>query len=847
MSTPRRFHTVTLCFLCSLCALADETASGLLFTSSAEKVDKRTSLTLFSDELQRFEDSFHINFDLSIRDVNQFGHILRVINDRKQEVEFVFVNFYGNNSIYLDFHSPITHQSVQIPITQDDIDRKTLLHIHIGFDLKNDKASITLRDSVYTCSPVGLENPSRLSFAFGLYGLNLDVPHMLIKNLHIQTEQGKLLFFPLNESAGELAYDETRRVKARVKNPGWMINHHFYWQPETRLRVSGQATVAYDEAHSRILIANNEAITAYYPRYAQTETWPFRILAKGGASVDDLIYNRLMRKTYLLVHADADGDRPPIAEAAGKKLPVTVLPVAGGENSLHHNRFFASDGDLYQFGGYRRHAYSDKLFRYNPQSSQWEAVDFQGDKMTPRFYSATGAGLRPNEQLVFGGFGNETGKQEHGGRNFYDLHRIDLGRKTITCLWNFPEISKIEFIPGNNLVLSADRKYFYALCYAYHLPNTTGYLYRFDVQNGTYDVMSDSLPFTSEDMNTSVNLFYNAPMNEFYAVVREYSEKKGTDIRIYSLLSPPVSKAQLESAVPVHPLHRMIQVGMIVIILLIVGLLYFLYRKKKQSKEAMQRSTQENEHDGKIQKQSAVYIFGNFTAYDKKGIDISYRFNLKLRVLFSLVLLHTKPESGISGKKLTEKMWPDKDFNNAKNIRGVTVNRLRNILEDIDGIQLVRQNSQWFFVFEPPFFCDYFGYATLSEQLHTTTPEAYPVLMEQLTAIMQNGTFLSDVHDAAIDDYKSKEEEKLIKQLRDYILYLYKEKQYPKINSVAAVFFQIDPLNEEILNICIKSYTKQGKKSEAKRLFKNYKRNYKNLTGEEYKGGDAKQRYNKLP
>ncbi|MDR1681761.1 MAG: hypothetical protein LBS25_00010 [Candidatus Symbiothrix sp.] len=785
----RRLHTVAVCSLLSaICSLiyAEESPGGLLFTSSAKKVDKRTSLTLFCDKPQRFEDSLSIDFDLSIWDVKQFGHILRIINDRKQEVEFVFVNFYGINNMYLDFHSPITHKSVQIPITKEDIDRKTTLHLHICLDLQNDKANITLKDSVYTCAPIGLENPSLLSFAFGMYGLNLDVPQMLIAGLHIQAPNNKSFFFPLGESEGDLAYDETGKIKAHVKNPGWMINRHFYWQSKSKFNMAGNTYAAYDEVKNRIVIEGNDTALYYYPRYNRIET-------------------------------------------AGIKRDT---PVYEG-NLMHSNLFQSSSGDLFQFGGYGNHLYSDKIYRYNSQVQQWEPVDFKGDNISPRFYSAVGDGVHPNEKLIFGGFGNETGRQEHGGHNLYDLHLLNLEQKTITRLWNIRDIPKVEFIPGNNLILSRDKKYFYALCYAHHIPNTTGYLYRFDLQTGTCDVMSDSINFTSEDMNTSVNLFYNRQMSEFYAVIREVSDKNETRIRIYSLLSPPITKERLEDSIHVHPSSLMLLWAALLLALLAAGYLLFRFLPLKKARQKKAKTKQLHIPAEEEQKQSAAYIFGNFTVYDKNSTDISYRFSMRLRVLFSLVLLNTGKETGISTEELTLKMWPDKDVNEAKNIRGVTINRLRNILEDIDGLSLVHQNHQWFFVFEQPFYCDYLEYSVVLSHLQNSEPATYSVIMDECIAIIHRGLFLSNVQDAGVDGYKSKEEEKLEPLLREYILYLYGKKQYQKIISLSSTYFAIEPLNNDVLEICIKAYSKLGKKDEAKIFLKKYKRIYKQLTGEE--------------
>ena len=134
----RKIHIITITFLLLLCSynvFALKHINGLLFSSSAERINDRTSLILFDNKLLKLNDSVRIDFELSIWDIKQFGYILRVINESKQEINFAFVNFYGEDKMYLDFHSPITHKSVQIPITKQDIEEKRWLPISIKFNL----------------------------------------------------------------------------------------------------------------------------------------------------------------------------------------------------------------------------------------------------------------------------------------------------------------------------------------------------------------------------------------------------------------------------------------------------------------------------------------------------------------------------------------------------------------------------------------------------------------------------------------------------------------------------------------------------------------------------------------
>ncbi len=833
----KRLNIIILfsCF-CFLFSHSEESAGGLLFTSSSEKVDKRTSMCIFGDKLQRIEDSFNISFDLSIWDIKQFGHIFRVINEQKKEVEFVFVNFYGIDNMYLDFHSPITHKSVQIPITRESIERKELLHLDITFDLKEDKASIALNNKFYTCAPVGLTNPSFLQFAFGLYGLNLDVPQMLIRNLRIKMAKDKTRYFPLKESAGEFAYDETGKIKAHVKNPEWIVNKHYYWQKKSTFNVKNNAFVTFDDKNNRILIVTNDSIFSYNP-INNTKKGIALTGMPENFNLVDAICDTSGNQCYLF---GADSSAISKSIVLTENLTVNYINSSGRKNLLHHNSFFSSNDYLYQFGGYGDHTYSDKLSLFNKENLNWEVVSLAGDKITPRYYSASGDGVHPDEKLIFGGFGNETGKQEHGGHNLYDLYVLNLAKKTISNVWSLNETPKSEFIAGNNLILDKDKTHFYVFCYAHHMSKSIGHLYRFNLKDGSYEIVSDSVHITSEDMNTSVNLLYNKQMNEFYVVVKELSDNK-TTIKNYTLLSPPITKSQLENFVPDKRSGLTVTLGALLLVILILAFRFWFFSKKKNVNEKMinistnLKPFENLASESKLIRQSAVYVFGNFTAFDNKGTDISYRFSMKLKTLFALILLYSSKETGISTEKLTSSMWPDKDLNEAKNIRGVTINRLRSILADMDGIMLVHENSHWHFTFDSNFYCDYVEYSSLINRLRNPDHESYNLLIEQLVAIVSNGGFLLNIQDQIIENYKSNEEEKIEIILSEYIQFLYRDKQYKKIIHTSSVFFAVEPIDEKILDICLKSYNKLGRNDEAKVFLSNYKKTYKMMTGTDYK------------
>ncbi|MCL2651569.1 MAG: hypothetical protein FWD60_11175 [Candidatus Azobacteroides sp.] len=828
------FSCIFISLFCSILAFSEELTHGVLFHSSAEPVSNRTSLSLFGDKLQKFENTFSIEFDLSIWDIKQFGYILRIINDKNQEVDFVFVNFRGEDDLYLDFYSPITYSSVSIPIDKSDLYQRHWFPVKITFDLRADKAKVLFNDSLYTCSPVGLKNPSGLKFVYGLYGLNLDVPQMVIKNIRIEKNAEPALDIPVNESTGEEIHDVNGRKCGSVKNPEWVINRYHFWQEEGTFHTGRIAGITFNPNLNNIIIFNNDTIISYFPQYKQKNEIklnnPAFKLFNGEA-----IYNPQENKSYLYTLRENKENSPTLAIIDMDNYSVQFKSPSIDNELVHHNVFWGKeDKAMYIFGGYGKHTYSNDIFTYNQLKDDWEKLNFSGDKISPRFFSASGQGASPSQILIMGGFGNESGKYEHGGRHLYDLFSIDLETNYIKKLWEINGFSSDQ-VPCSNLILNKEHTHFYTLCYAHHQPSSFLQLYKFRVADGAYEIVSDSVPIISENLNTTVYLFFSDLMQEFYAVVKEYKDDANSQVHLYSLLAPPVGEKDLKASV--NPIHRGLIFGFqILILLLTLSITYFFWRKYRGKKVKTKENLSEKEHfsDSAIRKTNAIYVFGDFTIYDKKGMDISYRFSSKLKSLFALILFHSKNKSGISTEMMTTELWPDKDSVSAKNTRGVTINRLRSILADMEGISLFHQNSKWFFAFEDVFYCDYVESERIIE--HLIKPEKNKdEYMHELLLILKRGAIFPNLQESWLDIFKRDFENNIERILWDYITELYENKKYAQLIQYSDLYFIIDPLNEDIMNLCLKSFQKIGKSEQALVLYNKFVSNYRESMGEKPK------------
>ncbi|MDR2626821.1 MAG: hypothetical protein LBC40_02170, partial [Dysgonamonadaceae bacterium] len=303
------------------------------------------------------------------------------------------------------------------------------------------------------------------------------------------------------------------------------------------------------------------------------------------------------------------------------------------------------------------------------------------------------------------------------------------------------------------------------------------------------------------------------------------------EVRIYGLLSPPVNGSALKNYdKPGHsaPIAWSI-FAVSVAVFVFIGM-----RRKRKQVEPEEITNDETVYSQIVVKENAIYVLGDFGVFDRRGNDITYRFSHKLKALFALILFNSKEESnGISTEKLTEELWPEKEFTKAKNIRGVTINHLRNILSDIDGIELIHKNSRWFFSFEASFYCDYLRSIRLIEEISASVNESFEE-MEELLALVNRGGLFPSLQAEWIDPYKRNYENMIELTLHAHITSLYEKEAYKRVTHVADAFFVIDPLNESVLSLYIKSLRKLGKMKHSQVIYNRFCDRYKLSMGEEF-------------
>jgi two-component SAPR family response regulator len=261
------------------------------------------------------------------------------------------------------------------------------------------------------------------------------------------------------------------------------------------------------------------------------------------------------------------------------------------------------------------------------------------------------------------------------------------------------------------------------------------------------------------------------------------------------------------------------------------GVGYVLVRKLKQRQAGDHDENQHvpgTEKTKMVMKRNSIYLFGDFMVRDRKNRDITYLFSAKLKQVFCVILQYST-EDGITSQRLSDILWPDKPASKVKNSRGVTINHLRKVLGELDGIELIYEKGSFRFVQTAEFYCDYTRCIEIISS--TNGLEEY---REELIEILNRGKFLKLTEDSSFDTFKEATEQKLEPVLLLEMEKSFAAESYQATIDLAELVFNIDPLNDTALAFQIKAMQKLKLNEEARIRYQAFVIEYKKIIGNDY-------------
>lgn len=814
-------------------------AQGIEFSTYESETVQKTSYSVFHDNPLTFKSDFSISYQLAIQDYGSFGYICRIRDLNQADADiYSFVFSYDNDErSYLKFNIEAKECRAVDTLCNKKLGARRWIPVKISFSPRQDSVHLAIDDRLYRIGNLGLPAEFTPSILFGSSKFSEEIPSFAIKNLVI-ADASRKVEFPLNESAGDVVHDAQGKVRGKAINPVWLINKSYYWNLLHSQTSETTAGYNYDSRSGNFVYFNNDSL---YTLDIRRNAWT------GKAHLP------LPMKMYLGTNFYDSGSHTAFIYEVDNRMDsctICSLNTVTGAVEKIDNKFLSSQrhhhssyldtvrNKYYLFGGFGSRKYTNTLEVYDLEKKLWTTLPLKGDFVAPRFFSSMGA-ISADELLLFGGAGNKSGDQTIGKQYYYDLYKINLVNQTITKIRDF-SYKGIDMVPVRNLVLADDKKAFYTLCYPMQNASSNLRLYRFSLSDDTFEVLGNSVPMESKAILSNANLYYNKETNEFYCCTQEFDEHGGDSsiTRFYSLAAPAI----VESDLLVYSSEKgayLYYGGAIALLALSLIIGFRVYIKNKTGKTAV---LQEMEPEPKVSKSlkskqavqaNALYLFGEFTVLDRKGKDITYMFSSKIKQLFLLALLNSfGGKEGVTSTTLYGLLWPEKELSSAKNLKGVTINRLRKILEDLDGIELVYINSHYSIRLSGGFYCDYQQY--LEQISRFKQDEVSQEVSRMLVDVLARGKFLKSVEDPMFDVFKSRQEDELHEILTIELGNIYSKAEYEQVIQVAAIWLQIDSLNDTALWYMLNACHRLKKEEQAMKKYYLYIAEFSKSMGKSY-------------
>jgi two-component SAPR family response regulator len=226
-----------------------------------------------------------------------------------------------------------------------------------------------------------------------------------------------------------------------------------------------------------------------------------------------------------------------------------------------------------------------------------------------------------------------------------------------------------------------------------------------------------------------------------------------------------------------------------------------------------------------------IKLFGAFKVLNKDGEDITHEFTPKVKALFLVILLHSsRSKNGITTEELTKIVWPEQSFKSAKNSRGVTVRKLRLILEQLNKAEILFVRDRWIAQLSQDVYCDYFDCMYLLEFPQFNNMDYY----YKLFSIVKDGQLVKNENYDWMDDIKGYVDYRVIDILLKYIGLLNHATYTDLILKIIDRIHISDPVNEKAFELKVKILLMQDNYNYAKYCYETFSKNFEDFYGQIY-------------
>lgn len=323
---------------------------GLGFQSYEVEKEKRTSLNLTPDQPFFFKDGFILEFDVNFQHIHHnFGYILRIIGQNNEHIDLLLSR--TRNSEVFEPQLTATYKSTQVlnngTFKDLGIEFDQWISIKLVIDKKQKIFKLKINEKEYDAIEGTFEGLERVNILFGKSNLlsyqTSDVPKMAVKNIRINTLQGKPLYYwELSKHTLQGAYDDLKKHFAHTENPVWLLDYHAYWVQRTSFKTGVYPQITFNPQINQVAIADRHSFYTYDITKDIFEANTFTRGFPSGSKANQLLYNPLEDYYFTYNFQDEIAVYNIDTKSWNNEKENPVDP-----HFWHHNRFFLLSPILY--------------------------------------------------------------------------------------------------------------------------------------------------------------------------------------------------------------------------------------------------------------------------------------------------------------------------------------------------------------------------------------------------------------------------------------------------------------------------------------------------------------------
>jgi DNA-binding transcriptional activator of the SARP family len=822
----------------SICS--DNIDYGLYIKAFPSNDQEKTTLVLENNLPLKLGRETTMAFDLNVRKDNVFGFIFRMITDKKENIDLVFT--VGEN----DKRYPMLVVNESVYMVMQEVTTDTWIPISITLSSIKNEISLQYGETKLSV-PYDITKSKNVITSFGLCPFSgytfMDIASVSVRDIKIFNENNVTRHWKLEKHENNLSYDLIAQVPAITTNPRWISDIYASWEKEYSKQIKENSQFAFNpnENHIYIVSPDSKEIIIFDTEKKEEDIIYVKDGIVAANAPNQLFFNPYNNQLYSYNLNENIVSHFMFENAIWTNKTKSILEHGYWNNSVS---FSKTDSTLISFGGYGFYKYNNELIRLDLKQKSIKKSTLP--EIPPRL--STSSVIVGNTLYIFGGRGNKSGRQELSPKNYYDFYSVNLLTEQTNKLWEIEEVDA-EFLPSENMIFDEKENCFYVFT-----TKDGGSLLRIKKDQAGFDKVSFPI---YEDLTAHylyMNLYFSPQEKKFYALVNKIRTDKSAEVTIYSLNYPPMvltdqdnieQQATNEEETPLW-----IIICSVLALIVLVGALYSRSKSKegnnsnkypdgqveKSAENNPKHKPKETEHQTyyDLSKQSICFL-GGFNVIDKDGQNITGQFTPMLKYLLVLLILSTKKdEKGISGKKLMQLLWFDKNEESAKNNRNVYLSKLRSAMESIGDTEIIAQNGFWSIKLNEEIKCDY----TETMRLFSVVKEndtANQTDIDRLLELLLKGVLLPNTEADWVDGFKSDFSNMTIDVLTELSRSNYHRLTDDLKLKIADTLFLHDFINEEALYLKCSIYFSSGKKGIAKTVYDNFSKEYFNLLGTKYK------------